>query len=142
MISGDIKGSLDRVVNQMDEAEPRVQALLLQYSIALQNLLKTNLESALGSKYSHLAVEVSGTGGRMTTISVTSKDDIGGYILTGTKPHVIRSTIPMPIAGGQYRYVVHHPGTKGVLEEIESILVKTELQAQTLLGGFGNRILA
>jgi len=142
MIKVKISGDISRVGQKVDEIDARSQALLLQYALAMKTILAKNLESKLGSKFKHLAVTVSGTGGRTITVTIGPKDQVGGYLMSGTKPHIIRSTKPMPIADGQFRYVVHHPGTEGLMNDIQMAILATEAEAKTALGGIGNRLVA
>jgi len=131
----------DRIINKIDNLEASSQGYIVELAIASRAAAEQALNMKLGAKAKHFKVSVESTG---ATIAVTVEpiDDAGRFIYYGTAPHqiVAKSGNAMPIGGGNFSMKVNNPGTNGMKDEIDEVVLAAVIAAKRLIGGFGGRI--
>ena len=115
----------------MQALEARMTMILIEIAAASKIIIRNKLKSTLGDKAKHFTV-VTSTSVDQLFIEVRPNDEVGVFIQSGTKPHMITSTSPMSIGGGKFSMYVNHPGTKEYGSQIEKIAIESVNEAIAL----------
>lgn len=125
----------NKIAQRVMSVDQIAQGRAVQFSLLLQQNIKANLADLLGEKARHLDVSIN-QGGFVTVITVKPKSAVGQFMWSGTRPHRIQATRPMPIGDGRFAYTVNHPGTKGKDKEIRAAMTRALIETRTAMAGF------
>jgi hypothetical protein len=142
MISGRVTNlqGIERMAQKVKSAEQATQGRAVQFSLMLRERIRLNIAAILGEKSKHITIDMD-AGGFVTVITVKPNSQVGKYIWAGSRPHVKRSSRPMPIGDGRFAYKVHHPGTKGKEEQIHAAITKAFIETKAAMMAGGRKLL-
>lgn len=137
MIRGKISNEQmpDKTGEKLMNLDQVAQGRAVQFSLLLQQNIRSNLADVLGEKARHLDVSIN-QGGFVTIITVKPKTSVGKFMWSGTRPHRITSQRPMPIGDGRFAYSVTHPGTEGKSREIDAAINRAIIETRTRMSGY------
>jgi hypothetical protein len=133
------KGRIRALSNKMMETPGKLQAFNTQFAFYIQSALLRNLREELGDKGKYFDVRISSVN-RNFSVKIVITDDKGAYLYHGTSAHKITSDRVMPMPDGGFTRTVHHPGQKGISEQVKKIVIRSIEEAKSVRGKPGNLI--
>jgi len=124
---------LDKAINDVKDIESKQILMLMEIGATIKIILYQKLKKILGDKLKHFDINVSPNANNLL-VEIKPNSEVGGFIASGTKSHIISSTSPMPIGGGVFSMSVQHPGTEEYGTKIQAAAMEALVEAFALAG--------
>lgn len=124
--------AMQRVRTRVVRSKEGVDVKTTQAVILLKGAITKNLNGVLGEKMKHFTVDIQPGSGTGVKVCV-NVDDIGRFLYSGTSPHTIRSSTPMPMPDGGFAMSANHPGQKELKPEIDRAITAAVKEVKALI---------